>query len=98
MAFISSPGLKPLTLLTILSAVVLVSGCVNTGPSSTVSYGKGVIITGFESDMGSLAVESKDAIGLMLKIQNQGELATVLTDCLTHDHMEYKLGDSVCPS
>jgi hypothetical protein len=67
-----STGAKSLTILLILSLVVFVSGCTGTG--NTVSYGKGVIIENFESDLGSLAVESGDDVGLLLRIQNQGEL------------------------
>jgi hypothetical protein len=39
-----------------------------------VTLGKGVAITGFESDMPGLPLESGDAVGLMLKVKNQGEL------------------------
>jgi hypothetical protein len=72
MAAKSVPGLKNILFLTIISAVVLVSGC--TGQEGDVSYGRGVEIIGFESDLGSLAVESGDDVGLMLKIQNKGEV------------------------
>jgi hypothetical protein len=71
MSTTGSPGAK-LYLLLILSAVVLVSGC--TGQDGGVAYGKGVAITGFESDMGSLSLESGDDVSLMLRVQNQGEI------------------------
>jgi hypothetical protein len=72
MAARESPGVKSLFLLLPLAAVVFVSGCL--GPSDGVSYGKGVAITGFESDLGALAIESGDDVGLLLKVQNQGEV------------------------
>jgi hypothetical protein len=72
MAERNTPGAKPLTFLLILSAVLAVSGC--TGQDGGVSYGKGVVITGFESDLGSLSLESEDEVSLLLKAQNQGEL------------------------
>lgn len=72
MAARESTGVKSLFFLLPLFAVVLVSGCL--GPSDGVSYGKGVVIKGFESDLGSLAIESEDEVSLMLKVQNQGEV------------------------
>ncbi len=71
MAAKSSPGAKSLMLLLTLFAVLIVSGCVS---DSGISYGKGVIITGFESDMGSHSIESGDDVSLLLRVQNQGEL------------------------
>ena len=65
-------AIPKLTLLLILAAVVVVSGC--TGGQQGISYGKGVIITGFESDVGSMSVESEDDVSLMVKVQNQGEV------------------------
>ena len=70
MAAIKSSGMKYLVFLSILSAVVLVSGCTDTG----VAFGNGVVITGFESDMGTMAVESRDEVSLLLRVQNQGEV------------------------
>jgi hypothetical protein len=66
--------LRLLGFLAVVSLVVFTSGCTAPGSSGGISYGKGVIIQGFESDMGSLSVESGDEISLMLKVQNQGEL------------------------
>jgi hypothetical protein len=64
----NSPGLKPLMFLLTLSAVVLVSGCTDQGG---VSYGKGVVITDFDSDFSSL--QSGEDLTLRLRVQNQGE-------------------------
>ena len=72
MAARSKPGLKSLLFLLTLSAVMISSGCTTT--TDGISYGNGVIITGFESDMGSNSIESGDEVSLMLKIQNQGEV------------------------
>jgi hypothetical protein len=57
-----------------LSAVLVVSGCTIPGGGDGVAYGKGVAITGFESDLGSLAIESEDEVSLLLRVQNQGEV------------------------
>jgi len=48
-------------------------GC-TTDPGTTVTLGKGVAITGFESDFPGMSLESDDDVGLMLRVQNQGEL------------------------
>ncbi|MCK4714478.1 MAG: hypothetical protein KAT35_02810 [Candidatus Aenigmarchaeota archaeon] len=81
MAARSSSGVKSLAFLLILSAVVLVSGCINTGGDG-VAYGKGVIIESFESDMGSMALESEDEVSLMLKVQNQGEVDAINVEAI----------------
>lgn len=73
MAAISSLGAKPLAFILILSAVLITSGC-TTDPGTTVTLGKGVAITGFESDFPGMSLESDDDVGLMLRVQNQGEL------------------------
>lgn len=57
-----------LFLLVPLAFVVLVSGCTDT--SSGVSFGKGIVITGWEPDFSS--VESGEGVSLQLKIQNTG--------------------------
>ena len=75
MAVRNSPLAKYLPILAIMSAVVMVSGCTGTGDS--VSFGQGVIITGFESDLGNLNLESGDDVGLMLRVQNKGELDAI---------------------
>ncbi len=69
MAEKSPPGAKSLMFLLILSAVLLVSGCVTDGG---ISYGKGVIITDFDSDFSS--VQSGDDVILRVRVQNKGEM------------------------
>jgi hypothetical protein len=73
MAARESPGVKSIIFLLALFAVLVVSGCTTTDGGG-ISYGKGVIITGFESDLGSLAVETDDDVSLLLRVQNQGEV------------------------
>ncbi len=69
MAERNPPGAKPLMFLLILSAVLIVSGCVTDGG---ISYGKGVAITDFNSDFSS--VQSGDDVTLRVRVQNQGEM------------------------
>jgi len=56
-------------LLVPLAAVVMISGC-TTGDTSGVSFGNGVIISGWEPDFSS--VDSKEPVSLQLKVQNTG--------------------------
>jgi hypothetical protein len=59
-----------LILLTVpLAVVVLISGC-TTGDTTSVSFGNGVAITGWEPDFSS--VDSEEPVSLQLKIQNTG--------------------------
>ncbi len=55
-------------LLVPLAVVVMVSGC--TGGDTGVSFGNGIVITGWEPDFSS--VDSEEPVGLQLKIQNTG--------------------------
>ncbi len=73
MAAINSSGMRSLFLILPLAVLVLASGC-TTDSGSGVAYGKGVIIEGFESDLGSLSIESEDAVSLMLKVKNKGSV------------------------
>ena len=75
------PGVKSIMFLLVLFSVLVVSGCTTTDGGG-ISYGKGVIITGFESDMGSLAVETDDDVSLLLRVQNQGEVDATNVEAL----------------
>jgi hypothetical protein len=72
MAARNIPVMKNIVFLIAVSSAILVSGCVN--DNHGISYGNGVLITAFESDLGATAVQSEDDVGLMLKVQNQGEV------------------------
>ena len=65
------PHIRALVLIALLSAVILVSGCIDGG---TAGLGNGVEILNFKPDIEGVTLRSGETVKLQLRVQNQGEV------------------------